>query len=319
MFQGERQVLIIHRSKRQDMTFPKGKVDPGETLPETAIREVEEETKLRVSLGPKVETVHYELPNGKPKEVHYWSSEVTLDEAHRAIGLFRPNHEVDEFFWLSFAEARRLLTYPHDIQLLDTFIRVLMLSEGRHFPLIVLRHAKGRSRASWGPEEATRPLTPSGKRRAQQLVPILAAWSPTSIITSPWQRCADTVAPFCAEYGLTPEIAQPLTEHDTEEHPEVAKQCVIDLVQRKVPTVICSHRPVIPTILETIAAATDGVNTSEIKPFEELAPGAMVVIQLTYADVPQVISVETHSPRDAYKFTSDGADDDIELPEIVVP
>ena len=64
------QVLLIHRPRYKDWSWPKGKLDPGETLPECAVREVEEETGARVELGRPLPTVTYVLPDGRTKHVY---------------------------------------------------------------------------------------------------------------------------------------------------------------------------------------------------------------------------------------------------------
>ncbi len=78
---GKLRILLIHRTKYRDITLPKGKVDPGEMLAETAVREVHEETGIRVSLGVPVGVSRYHLPSNKQKVVHYWAAEATEDEA----------------------------------------------------------------------------------------------------------------------------------------------------------------------------------------------------------------------------------------------
>jgi 8-oxo-(d)GTP phosphatase len=70
-------VAIIHRGRYQDWTFPKGKVDKGETLAEAAVREIKEETGLKVKLGVPLETVSYPLDKSKTKVVHYWAARVS--------------------------------------------------------------------------------------------------------------------------------------------------------------------------------------------------------------------------------------------------
>ena len=70
-------VLLIHRTRYRDVTLPKGKVDPGETLAETAVREILEETGIRVSLGVPVGRLAYRLPSKRQKIVHYWAAEAT--------------------------------------------------------------------------------------------------------------------------------------------------------------------------------------------------------------------------------------------------
>ncbi len=89
---GSARILLVHRPGRADVSLPKGKVDPGETLPETAVREILEETGLAISLGAPLGTVEYVLPNGRDKVVHYWSAEVS--EHALQLARFQPNDEI---------------------------------------------------------------------------------------------------------------------------------------------------------------------------------------------------------------------------------
>jgi 8-oxo-dGTP diphosphatase len=103
-------VLLVHRVRQDDWSFPKGKLDPGETWEQAALREVEEETSLVCSLGEEIGRTHYVVED-QPKEVRYFR--MTSD------GEARAQNEIDAVRWLSFDEARRLLTYDRDRQLLD--------------------------------------------------------------------------------------------------------------------------------------------------------------------------------------------------------
>ncbi|WP_265523143.1 NUDIX hydrolase [Oerskovia flava] len=106
------EVMIIHRPKYDDWSFPKGKVDPGEELSATAVREVEEETALRCALGEHLARVTYHDETDRPKHVHYWRMSVVDD-----LG-FTPGREVDDARWVGLDEARRLLTRQADRDLL---------------------------------------------------------------------------------------------------------------------------------------------------------------------------------------------------------
>ena len=92
-------VAIIHRGRYQDWSFPKGKVDSGETLAEAAVREIKEETGLKVKLGVPLSTVSYPIDKGKTKVVHYWATKVS-DKA-LANSKFKPDEEVSEVVWLN--------------------------------------------------------------------------------------------------------------------------------------------------------------------------------------------------------------------------
>ena len=100
-------VAVIHRPKYGDWTFPKGKLDAGESFEAAALREVEEETGLRCELGDELEPMAYRDSKGRAKLVRYW-------EMTPVGGEFEPNDEVDELRWLPPAEARELLTYDRD-------------------------------------------------------------------------------------------------------------------------------------------------------------------------------------------------------------
>jgi 8-oxo-dGTP diphosphatase len=104
-------VLLVHRPAYDDWSFPKGKLDDGETWEQGALREVEEETGLRCELGEEVGRTHYVVLQG-PKEVRYYR--MTCGEEAR------PQNEVDDVRWVPLAEARELLTHHRDRALLDS-------------------------------------------------------------------------------------------------------------------------------------------------------------------------------------------------------
>jgi len=110
----ETEIAIVHRPRYDDWSFPKGKLDPGETFEEAALREVREETGLICRLGPELAFAHYDDNKGRPKLVRYWLMAVIEDPG------FEPNDEVDELRWLTPAEATDLLTYSRDRKLVKT-------------------------------------------------------------------------------------------------------------------------------------------------------------------------------------------------------
>ncbi len=110
----ETEIAVVHRPRYDDWSFPKGKLDPGETFEEAALREVREETGLICRLGPELAFAHYDDSKGRPKLVRYWLMAVIEDPG------FEPNDEVDELRWLTPAEATELLTYSRDRSLVKT-------------------------------------------------------------------------------------------------------------------------------------------------------------------------------------------------------
>ena len=107
------EVLLVHRPAYDDWTFPKGKGEPGESDEQCAVREVEEETGLLCALGRELASTEYVDGKGRPKSVRYWVMEVVG-------GTLRFEHEVDAARWVTILDAEALLTYPRDVELLQS-------------------------------------------------------------------------------------------------------------------------------------------------------------------------------------------------------
>jgi 8-oxo-dGTP pyrophosphatase MutT (NUDIX family) len=103
------EVLLVHRPKYDDWTFPKGKAEDGESDEDCAMREVEEETGLRCRLGAELPSTRYRDSRGRQKVVRWWQMEVES-------GSFVPNREVDEIRWLPPGEAASVLSYERDLE-----------------------------------------------------------------------------------------------------------------------------------------------------------------------------------------------------------
>ena len=108
---GTAEILLVHRPAYDDWSFPKGKLEPGETEEEAAVREVEEETGLRCELGRELATTRYRDARGRPKTVRYWSMTPVAGQLAAA-------NEIDDATFVPLAEAAGLLTYERDRELL---------------------------------------------------------------------------------------------------------------------------------------------------------------------------------------------------------
>jgi phosphohistidine phosphatase SixA len=249
----------VHRPSYDDWTFPKGKTDPGESLQQTAVREIGEETGVRVRLGHPLQDLSYPVSGGT-KQVSYWCA--------RAVGAddatpFVPNKEVDEIRWTSPGEARDLLTYGHDVTLLAEFAELRDRQAHRSRTLIVLRHAKAAPRSS-EVNDLDRALTSGGHERAVALVPLLGAYGVRRVVSSPAVRCVRTVEPYAHSVSTFLEIDDRLSE-DTK--PSRVQRSISSLLDHKKPVVVSTHRPTLPWVLEAIGAD-----------LQDLAPGEAVVV-----------------------------------------
>jgi 8-oxo-dGTP diphosphatase len=112
------EIAVVHRPIHGDWSFPKGKLEEGETFELAALREVEEETGLACRLLRFIGHTDYVDRKGRPKAVAYW---VMAPQS----GSFAPNAEVDEMRWVTLDEASRLLSYPRDREL----VAVLMAAD----------------------------------------------------------------------------------------------------------------------------------------------------------------------------------------------
>lgn len=239
----EPEVLLVHRPRWEDWAFPKGKLDRGERPYAAAVREVEEETGLRVRLGPSLPDTHYTVSGGQSKVVHYWCAK---PPKHADITGYRPNAEIDDVLWVPVGKALRKLSYPYDSDLLETFLTRPYDTT----PLIVVRHAHARSRKTWKDDDAERPLRAEGKEEAHRLADLLATYGVTRVVSSDAVRCVDTVMPYVNEHQAKLRLDPSLSEEAFDL--EAMQRRVGRELEKNRRTAICSHRPVLPDLQHTL-------------------------------------------------------------------
>lgn len=293
-------VAVIHRARYNDWGWPKGKVDPGETLPETAVREIKEETGLSIKLGVKLGEQNYKLSNGKDKVVHYWAAKVTKP-ALKATK-FKPSEEVAKVDWLTPEEAETLLSYDHDKEFLNKLVEYHSRDLLDTKPFIVLRHGKATPRDKWSKGEETRPLLATGKKQSKALTRLLPAWGAKRIVSSPWERCRSTVAPYAQAFRREVEYSEHLTEAGNKKTPASTLKVIHKLIQDGRSTIVCTHRPALPTVLEEVAKYHPEEKLELLENGKSIKPGHFLVIHLT-KPAPgrnrKVVSVETYGPMEA--------------------
>jgi 8-oxo-dGTP diphosphatase len=235
---GEPQVLLVHRLRYDDWSLPKGKQEPGEPLPLTAVREVCEEGGARLVLGRRLVSVRYHV-GGRPKRVHYWSARLSgIDDA--AV----PNGEVDETAWLTVTQAGERASYERDLSVLEDFARLPAVT----VPLILLRHAKAVPKSGWEREHRLRPLDDAGRADAMTLASLLACFAPTArVISSSAVRCTQTVRPYAELAGAEIQSESSLDISRTD--PGVSAALIAGAVAARQPTVFCAHRENLPLLL----------------------------------------------------------------------
>ncbi|MFD9703610.1 NUDIX domain-containing protein [Lentzea sp. NPDC059081] len=238
---GDVEVAVVHRQRYDDWSLPKGKLDPGETIPACAVREVEEETGFACVLGRHLRQVSYSV-KGASKTVDYYS-------AQAVSGTFAANDEVDELRWLPVAEASGLLTYEPDREVLAEFDRLpadLLL-------VLLVRHAKAGKRSEWNGDDDLRPLSDAGWRQATALRSLLPLWSPTRVHTAPRVRCADTVRGVAEDLAVDVVEEHRLSEEGYWPDPDAGLVRLLEVAADEGRAVVSSQGGVIPAVVRTLA------------------------------------------------------------------
>jgi len=236
------EIALIHRPRYDDWTLPKGKIEEGETALQCAYRELVEETGIKASFTRQLGSIDY-VENGEGKRVIFWAAHCALNAS-----TFIANEEVDQLRWLPCEEAMELSTYQSDREMIANF----QSQEQRTDTLIILRHAKALERGDWDEPDSQRTLNEVGFDQAQLLIKHLEPFAIDEVYTSDYTRCIQTVTPLAHTRGLSITGVPSLNEQIFEEDPSRAVAFANALKQDEKNIVICSHNPVIPTMLRGI-------------------------------------------------------------------
>lgn len=271
------EVLIVHRSHRNDWSLPKGKREKGEYMAATAVRETFEETGIEVVLGVPLKPIAYESL-GYPKIVRYWLARPVDEAISMGVSDFpenwQPNDEVDELKWVRASKVSGFLTYEQDV---DVVKEALTLSRNT-VPFILLRHSDAEKRVDFAarfsgnpPSDQQRPLSAEGNGYTQAIADALNAFGIEYAYTSVARRCVDTLAPnFASKSSLN--LEEVFSEEGATENPSAARKRIKELISIAEPTVLCSHRPVMPLLIRTISKLS-----KSREPMSKLKPGEFVV------------------------------------------
>lgn len=258
------EALVVHRPDRDDWSLPKGKVDEGERLAAAAVRETLEETGVGVTLGVPLQTVRYRVADPRvegvwaKKSVHYWRANVT-DPAIAAGDLDVPegwsaNDEIDEIRWVRLSKLAGLLTYPHDLDVVEEAAAAPATTS----PFVIVRHAKAenrsvfRERVGEEPSDNLRPLTAEGEAQARALADVFAAYGVSEIASSSAIRCMESVRPYASATGMHIDAIDSITEESFELRPKRGVRDILALLERPAPSVVCIHRPTKKRLMRAI-------------------------------------------------------------------
>ncbi len=257
------EVALVHRPRYDDWSWSKGKLEPGEHWPVAAFRETREETGLSVRLGMPLPPTTYRVldRDGVPafKRVRYWAAQVTGGDGTL-------EHEIDEVAWLDASSANDRLDYSHDRAQLREVVRAHQRGLLDTWPLLVVRHALATPRSAWKGDDRKRPLSPAGRAQVPLITEALAAYGVTALASSPSTRCVQTLAGYAKHSGIDIHMRNAISEEGFAKRGAKRVRRVIDeLMSTGVPTAVCSHGPVLPTMLEALAGRS--------APAEEQLPG----------------------------------------------
>jgi len=302
---GRLQVALVHRPRYQDWSWPKGKLDPGEHVVTAAWREVAEETGHDVVLGMPLPGLEYALSDGRRKRVHYWAAQVAGRPDAAALRARPPvprasRSEIDQVRWFDVDAAAKKLTREADREPLVELVEAFGKGRLDTRALVVQRHGTATKRADWPGTELDRPVTKAGARQARRLVPLLSGFGVSRVVTSAWARCRQTVEPYAEAAQVEPEELPMLTEADHDASPARVAGEVAELLGQAVDTVLCTHRPVLPTVIDVLAQharrrVADALPRHD--PF--LHPGQMLVAHVASTPKgPRVVATEVHAPAE---------------------
>ncbi|AGP31058.1 NUDIX hydrolase [Corynebacterium terpenotabidum] len=254
------EIAVIHRPRYDDWSLPKGKVDKGEGVVETAVRELVEETGYASTLGWLLGYVHY--PVGTPekpatKVVWYWTAEVT-DYSEPTP---EDTDEVGELRWVSPATAMEMCTYDADREVIAAAMQRLSLGAVRR--VLYIRHAKAADRRGWQGKDVLRPLTRKGRRQAEALAATVQGYRAHSLSAAAPQRCSDTLAPAAEAVGAEIVVDPALGDASLDDGPRTVMEALVRASVAPV-SAVCAQGLVIPAVVAGLSADA-GIEIEDIR------------------------------------------------------
>lgn len=315
------ELCVVHRTKYDDISWPKGKLEPNESLFHAGVREIGEETGIHVGLQAHVTATEYDLayegkgftkgvkPRGIRKTVDYWIAHpLSNDDAAARQRPFGPvyhadENEISDVLWMTPREARQWLTRKCDRELADEFVRRVKNGTAFATTFLLVRHGKAEGRKSWGGPDGLRPLMPRGAAAAYALSREIACFAPVDLYTSPWKRCADTIGIYAMQSGQQVIEEPRLTEDAFAADENAAWQALYDEMTHCAttarPAAVCMHRPVIGGMLDHLRQMCTDEALAKLIPKNNpyMPTGHAIALSLVATkDGPRIVDIQKVSP-----------------------
>lgn len=282
------EVLVVHRPRYHDWSWPKGKAELNEPIVSAAVREVEEEAHIPVALGTPMTSQRYRLGSGQIKEVYYWSGvELPRGPALRVRPAVVPaaTREIDANQWHAPHRARQLLTRRGDRRLLDELVGLGESGQLASQTIVLLRNAKADN--SENLPSGSKPLSRLGTMQAIDLIPQLSAFGVDRVISSAWHRTIQTVMPYVSLSGAQMQVEEELLRNTQ----------VIEALLRDggPPTAICANNRAIAMMLDALIGEHGRRRFPQaFHPRETLGTAEMFVVHISRGPRVSVTAIERH-------------------------
>lgn len=234
-------VCLVHRSRYQDWSLPKGKREESESLIACAYRETLEETGFSSIFGQNLGEIEY-IYSSEKKIIKYWAAEARSQERNFSTS------EISEIEWLPISAALSRVNYESDKEILRRFNSIDVDAA----TLILLRHCKAISREDWRRDDIDRPLADIGITQSMRLVHDLMPFEITEIYTSPAERCMSSVLPIAQKKNVSIRVNWTIEEERFAKNKADALETITKIMKTGDSTLLCSHNPVLPYIVKKL-------------------------------------------------------------------
>ena len=234
-------VCLVHRSRYNDWSLPKGKREANESLIACAYRETLEETGYSSIFGQYLGEIEYTYSSEK-KTIKYWAAEARSQERNFSTS------EISDIEWLPISAALSRVNYESDKEILRRFNTIDVDAA----TLILLRHCKAISRDDWRRGDIDRPLADIGITQSMRLAHDLFPYEITEIYTSPAERCMSSVLPIAQKKNVSIRVDWSIEEERFAKNKADALETITRIMKAGEGALLCSHNPVLPHIVKKL-------------------------------------------------------------------